>query len=162
MLEDKDIKTFFEVLETYRKRSTCFRVQVSAIVVKDGRILTTGWNGVLSGQMHCDEYFNIRNHSKMDFQYALDNHKEFSHLHEIHAEQNAIGHAAKHGLSVNGADLYTWTSPCLMCAKLIAASGIKRVFFVEEYDREIEGIDFLTGSNIIVGKITKNGECTYV
>jgi len=75
-------------------------------------------------------------------------HHKFSEKNEIHAEQNAIGFASRNGLSTKDSDLYISVSPCIYCAKLIWAAGIKNVYYIEEYDRSIEGIEFLNENNI--------------
>lgn len=142
---EKDKQTFKDILLILKKRSTCVRVQVAAIIVKDGRIISTGWNGTTSGSKHCNEIFNA-------FNFDATEHHNFSLKNEIHGEMNAIAMAAKNGMAVNGCDLYTTDSPCFDCAKLIKAVGIKRVFYVREYDRE-STIQWLNEHNIETVKL---------
>ena len=149
-MKKKSIVLYKKILEAFAEQSTCIRVKVAAIIVRNGRIISTGWNGVPSGQDHCEHVFN--------FHPALEtgNHEEFLKVHykfatknEIHAEQNAISYAARNGIKTSGADIYTSISPCTNCAKLICASGIEKVFYVKEYDRDKEGIYFLKNNNIV-------------
>lgn len=118
--------TFMEMAETVAKRSTCIRVQVGCVIVKDRRVISMGYNGAPSGLIHCNTYFADKSQST---------HREFSSKWEVHAEANAIGWAARYGISTEGTTLYTTISPCLSCAKLIIAAGIKNVIYKYEYDR---------------------------
>jgi dCMP deaminase len=139
-------KFFKKILKDAEEMSTCARVRVASLIVKDGRIVSTGWNGVPSGKIHCSAFFYNRDVIRDMLAYA-DHHK-FSEKNEIHAEQNAIGFASRNGLSTKDSDLYISVSPCIYCAKLIWAAGIKNVYYIEEYDRSIEGIEFLNENNI--------------
>ena len=142
-----DYKKFFKkILKDTEEMSTCARMRVASLIVKDGRIVSTGWNGIPSGKMHCRDFFYNRDVTRDMLGYA-DHHK-FSEKNEIHAEQNAIGFAARNGLSAKDSDLYISVSPCVYCAKLIWAAGIKNVYYVKEYDRSTEGIEFLSENNI--------------
>jgi dCMP deaminase len=104
--------------------SHCQRAKVGAVIVKDGNIVSFGYNGTPSSMDNCCE----------------DGNTTISEV--IHAEMNAILKAAKSGYSVNGATLYLTLSPCKECSKLILQSGIERVLYLEEY-RDISGIEFL-------------------
>ena len=104
--------------------SHCQRAKVGAVIVKDGNIVSFGYNGTPSSMDNCCE----------------DGDATISEV--IHAEMNAILKAAKSGYSVDGATLYLTLSPCKECSKLILQSGIKRVLYLEEY-RDISGIEFL-------------------
>jgi|TARA_Y100000310_G_scaffold301954_1_gene338853 dCMP deaminase len=139
-------KFFKKILKDTEEMSTCARMRVASLIVKDGRIVSTGWNGVPSGKIHCRDFFHNRDVIRDMLGYA-DHHK-FSEKNEIHAEQNAIGFASRNGLSTKDSDLYISVSPCIYCAKLIWAAGIKNVYYIEEYDRSIEGIEFLNENNI--------------
>ena len=139
-------KFFKKILKDTEEMSTCARVHVAALIVKDGRIISTGWNGVTSGKMHCKDFFYNLDVVKNMIGYA--EHHKFSKKNEIHAEQNAIGFASRNGLSAKDSDLYISVSPCVYCAKLIWAAGIKNVYYIEEYDRSTEGIEFLSENNI--------------
>ncbi|MFH1707952.1 MAG: dCMP deaminase family protein [Planctomycetota bacterium] len=110
---------FMKIAEQVATRSTCDRKHVGAVIVKDRSILSTGYNGSIAGMPHCDE---------------AGHDMEAGHcVATIHAEANAIIQAAKHGVAIDGADLYITASPCWNCFKLIANSGIKRVFYGEFY-----------------------------
>ena len=96
------------------RRSTCSRAHVGAVIVRDRRILTTGYNGAPSGLSHCDDVGHL----------LVDGHC----VRTIHAEQNAIVQAGYLGVSVRGSILYVTHQPCLTCAKLIINAGIQRWF----------------------------------
>lgn len=137
-------------MKSFETKSTCARVKVASIIVKNGRIVSTGWNGVLSKHKHCVEVFQGKD---MTEEKVKAEHKVFSEMNEVHAEQNSISSAAKNGISTEGCDLIVSISPCTACAKLIIASGIKNVYYVEKYDRETYGLDLLTNSGIKVEQI---------
>jgi dCMP deaminase len=104
------------------KRSTCDRARVGAIIVKDRRILTTGYNGAPAGLPHCDDVDHL----------MVDGHC----VRTLHAEQNAIIQAALHGVSVQGGTMYVTHQPCLTCAKMIINAGIVRVVHAGDYPDE--------------------------
>ncbi len=110
------------------KRSTCLRRQVGAIIVKDKRILATGYNGAPSGLRHCEEVGCIR--EKED----IPSGQRHELCRGLHAEQNAIIQAAYHGISIKDSTLYCTNSPCVICAKMIINAGIKEVIYEEGYD----------------------------
>ncbi len=109
------------------KRSTCLRRFVGAVVVKDKRILTTGYNGAPSGIRHCLEVGCLREQMKI----ASGERHEL--CRGIHAEQNAIIQAAFHGVSIKGATLFCTTMPCSICAKMIINAGIKKIYYLTGY-----------------------------
>jgi dCMP deaminase len=137
------------ILESVEQSSTCGRLQVGALIVKDGRVISMGWNGVPSGQDHCDDHFSKKGWD-VSTGYLSSEHHKYATRNEIHAEQNAIAYAAKSGISTNGAEIYITYSPCRDCAKLVVAAGIKEVYFTHEYDRDCEGVEFLKRNNITV------------
>ena len=108
-------------------RSTCLRRQVGAVMVKDRQILSTGYNGSPSGLIHCDEIgclrqsLNVRSGERMEICRA------------VHAEQNALIQAAKHGVAIAGADLYSTHQPCVQCTKMLINVGIRRVVYIHPY-----------------------------
>ena len=123
---DKWDKRFMEMAEVVASWSSCFQENrhVGAVIVKEKRILTTGYNGAPSGIESCAEKgeclrrkLNIPSGTKHELCYA------------VHAEQNAIAQAAKLGISVEGATLYCTHQPCVICAKIIINSGIKKVIY---------------------------------
>ena len=143
-----DYKNYFtDILKRTEAMSTCASTQVSCVIVRDGRIISTGWNGVPAGKNNCNEIYEwgaLPTNSK--------DHQEWSPLNELHAEVNAIGYAAQNGVTTKDAVLYTSVSPCIDCAKLIVAAGIKEVWYIDEY-RMTEGIKFLNENNIGCNKL---------
>ena len=119
---------FMGITRMVARRSTCLRRKVGAILVKDKRILATGYNGAPSGLKHCEEVGCLRETSSVPS----------GHRHELcralHAEQNAIVQAACHGIPINGATLYCTNKPCVICAKMIINAGILKVYYEEDYD----------------------------
>ena len=136
-------KYFRQILNETATMSTCARVQVGCVIARDGRIISTGWNGVPAGSQHCDDKYVFGAMPEPD----MASHHEWSTKHELHAETNAIGYAAKNGVSTKGATLYTSVSPCIDCAKLIIAAGIEHVYWVKKYDRSNDGWEFLSRNN---------------
>ena len=148
-MKKKLIVLYKKILAAVAEQSTCIRVKVASIIVKDGRIISTGWNGVPSGKDHCEHMFNFHPALESgDTKTFLNVHHEFATKNEIHAEQNVISYAARNGIKTSGADIFISISPCVNCAKLICAAGISRVFYVKEYDRDRRGLDFLKENNI--------------
>lgn len=110
---------FMQIARQAATRSTCDRRAVGAVVVRDKMILSTGYNGSIRGLPHCH-----------DVGCDMDN----GHcVATIHAEANAILQAARNGVNINGAEIYTTASPCFGCFKLIANAGIGTVYYVDEY-----------------------------
>ena len=105
------------------RRSTCNRAQVGAIIVRDKRILTTGYNGSPTGLPHCTDVGCL----------MVGGHC----VRTLHAEQNAIIQAALHGVSTDGATIYVTHQPCLICAKMIINAGIRRVVYGGDYPDDL-------------------------
>lgn len=135
---------FMGIVDLIKTRSTCMRRQVGALIVKDKRILTTGYNGAPTGCLHCEEVGCLRNELNVPS----------GERHELcrasHAEQNAIVQAAKNGISINNSTLYVTIQPCVICTKLAINAGIKRIVYKGEYPDELSmkllkesGIDLL-------------------
>ena len=127
---DKWDKRFMELTQTVANWSSCFQTnrKIGAVIVKDKRILTTGYNGAPAGIKSCVEKgeclrkkLNIPSGTKHELCFA------------VHAEQNAIIQAAKIGVSINGATLYCTHQPCVICAKMIINAGITRVVYASGY-----------------------------
>ncbi len=123
-------KRFMQLAETVATWSSCFQEnrQIGAVIVKDNRIITTGYNGAPSGVVSCKErgeclrrVLNIPSGTRHEMCYA------------VHAEQNAIAQAAKLGISVEGATLYCTHQPCVICSKMMINSGIKRIVYRHGY-----------------------------
>jgi len=109
-------------------RSTCLRRHVGAVVVKEKRVLTTGYNGAPKGLRHCAEVGCVRE----------QNNIESGTRHElcrgVHAEQNAVIQAAYFGASIKDASIYTTNFPCVMCAKILVNAGIIEVIYKDDYE----------------------------
>ena len=113
---------FIDMMDTVGKRATCDRGRSGCIIVKDRRIISTGYVGSPSGLPHCDEVGHLMK------QVIDDDGTTRQHcMRTIHAEQNAICQAAKHGISLEGSTLYCKMEPCRVCAMLIISCGIKKV-----------------------------------
>lgn len=155
-MQNKD-QFFTRLALQFAAQSTCSRKQVGAILVKDGRIISTGYNGSISGFLHCcniDIFKGVDwNNVPIDSELA-EKHHLFSTKNEVHAEQNVIAFAAKNGVSTEGCSLYCTLAPCYDCSKLIVVSGIKEVFYLSEYDRNTESIDFLKKCGLFCKKIS--------
>lgn len=118
---------FMKIAEVVALRSNCVKRKVAAVVVKDRRIISTGYNGTPRGVKNCNEGGCPRCNSETESGTRLDE------CLCSHAEENSITQAAYHGTTINGATLYTTMSPCLMCAKMIINGGIAEVVYNEEY-----------------------------
>jgi len=150
---------FMSTTELIAKRSTCMRIKTAAILVKDTRIISMGYNGTLSGNKHCSElcknYWNNNNNNHYTFEDFLHSdeffkmHHEIISPYEVHGETNAILYASKNGISTSGTTMYTLYSPCMNCAKSIIASGIEKVFYKQCYEREKHAIDFLKDNKVV-------------
>jgi len=120
-------KYFISITDLVSSRSTCLRRSVGAVIVKNRHILATGYNGAPSGVTHCAVTGCLR--KKMD----VPSGERHELCRGTHAEQNAIVQAAKHGISIDGADIYVNTKPCSICSKMIINAGIKRVCYLGDY-----------------------------
>ena len=136
---------FIEITHLVAKRSTCLRRQVGAVIVKDKNILATGYNGAPSGVSHCLDVGCLR--EKL--------HIPSGERHELcrglHAEQNAIIQAAKHGTSIEGSTLYCTTMPCIICSKMIINAGIRRIVFEDGYPDQLAG-EMIGESGLIIDR----------
>ena len=118
---------FMDITELVAKRSTCTRRAVGAILVKDKRILATGYNGAPSGVRHCSETGCLRE------QLGVPSGERHELCRGVHAEQNAIVQAAHYGVSINGATLFCTNLPCSICAKLLINAGVKKIVYQSGY-----------------------------
>ncbi|MDD9300853.1 MAG: cytidine deaminase [Desulfobacter sp.] len=119
---------FMGITDLVASRSTCLRRKVGAVLVKEKRILCSGYNGAPSSVPHCRETGCLREQLK------VPSGEKHELCRGVHAEQNAIIQAAYHGIAVSGAVLYCTTQPCSICAKMIINAGIKKVYYKEGYD----------------------------
>lgn len=137
MLSDKN---FINIARELSTASKCVSKQVGAVIVKDGRILSTGYNGTPAGHVNCCDHWEGKYTSE---------HHEWSKTYEIHAEMNAIIWAAREGISIEGATIYVTLEPCSECSKNVIASGIKRIVYETPYEH--------THSELISKFIQDNG-----
>lgn len=134
---------FMEICDVVAKRATCDRKHVGAVLVRDNRIIATGYNGSIPGLPHCD-----------DAGHDMD---EGHCVRTVHAEVNVICQAAKLGISTDDTTLYCNTLPCWNCFKVIASSGIRKIVYRDEYRPELKGRvkDAVTELNkYLIGKMT--------
>ena len=110
---------FMGIARVVATRSTCDRKNVGAVIVRDRMILSTGYNGSIRGMPHCDESGHMMENGHC--------------VATIHAETNAILQAAKNGVRIDGAEIYTTASPCWNCFKMIANAGIRTIYYGEFY-----------------------------
>lgn len=139
---------FLQVADLVSKRSTCMRRNVGAVVVKDKRILSTGYNGAPSGLVHCDKIGCIREKMK------IPSGQRHELCRGLHAEQNALLQAALYGISVKGASLYITNQPCSICAKMIINAGINEIVITDGYPDELAK-SFFKEAKINVRKVRK-------
>lgn len=116
-----------QITQLVATRSTCLRRQVGALLVKDRNILATGYNGVPSGIRHCEEVGCLREQLKVP---SGERHEL---CRGLHAEQNAIIQAARHGINIQGAKLYCTDSPCSICSKMLINAGIEQIVYGRGY-----------------------------
>jgi len=160
-MKEKFINAYMDVAETFAELSSARRLHVGAIVVKDDRIISIGYNGMPAGwDNNCEdvEYtYDERDTVNGDWNYNNDS-KQWSKLKTkpevLHAETNAIAKLAKSNESGMGATMFITHAPCLDCAKLIYQSGIGSVLYRDAY-RDTSGVTFLEKSGITVENITK-------
>jgi len=122
---------FFQIARLVATRSTCLRRQVGAVLVKDNRILSTGYNGTPAGITHCLERGCIRT------ELNIPSGERHELCRGLHAEQNAIIQAAYHGVSINGADIYCTNQPCIICSKMLINAGIRKIYISDSYPDEL-------------------------
>jgi len=168
-------EVFMNTAILFSKRSTCIRKKVGAVLAKDGRIIGTGYNGVPKGVQHCEDFFRaywakkfsnetLRDTSRVNkgiddwfhdwlkTKEFLDLHKAFSEKNELHAETNVIAYTSRNGISTARSEMYITLSPCTACAKLMIVAGVQAVYYLEEYDRSTDGIEFLKMNGVKCAK----------
>ena len=148
MLSDQN---FLNIAKEISSASKCVSKQVGAVIVKDGRILSTGYNGTPPGFTNCSDHW--------DGEYTKEHH-EWSKTYEIHAEMNAIIWAAREGISINGATIYVTLEPCSDCSKNIIASGIKRIVYDKSYEHTNSDVvtKFITDNNVKIEKLDSSNK----
>ncbi len=134
---------FMKMAHLVSERSTCLRRKVGAVIVKDKRVLTTGYNGAPRGLAHCSETGCLRE----DMEVPSGERHEL--CRGVHAEQNAIIQAALFGVSLKNATMFITNYPCSVCAKIILNAGISEVVYESEYEDELATRLFSEGNIII-------------
>jgi len=137
---------FLEVAGLVAKRATCLRRRVGAVLVKDKRILATGYNGAPRGLTHCLDIGCLREKLK------VPSGQRHELCRALHAEQNALIQASLYGISVKDSTLYSTNQPCIICAKMLINAGIKEIVIREGYPDKM-AMDFLRQAKIKVRKI---------
>ncbi len=145
---------FMSIAHLAAKRSTCIRRQVGAIIVKEDRVVSTGYNGAPRGLVHCGEVGCLREQLK------IPSGERQELCRAAHAEQNAIIQAAVFGISVCGAKMYITTFPCSLCAKMIVNAGISEVVYEERYADTLAE-DILRAGGVVVRRLCTSDE-TYI
>ena len=139
---------FLGVAELISRRSTCLRRKVGAIIVKERRILSTGYNGAPAGLPHCDQVGCLRRKRRIP---AGERHEL---CRGLHAEQNAIIQAALYGVSIKNATIYATHHPCSVCAKMIINAGLNRIVIAKGYPDKMAS-QMLKQAGISVEKMKK-------
>jgi dCMP deaminase len=137
-MHDVFMKTAFLIAE----KSSCVSHHVGAVIVKDKRIITIGYNGTPPGLPNCSEHFDSKNFDR-------EEHHLWSRDNEIHAEMNCIAFSAKNDVNINGADIYVTISPCNDCLKNLSMTGIKNVYYLYLYDKVQFNLELLKIINVM-------------
>ena len=137
---------FINIAKEIASASKCVSKQVGAVIVREGRILSTGYNGTPAGYINCVEHW--------DGEYTKEHH-EWSKTYEIHAEMNAIIWAARKGISIEGATIYVTLEPCSECSKNIIASGITRIVYEKPYEYNHSEVisKFIKDNGVVIEKL---------
>lgn len=168
-MHSKFNRFYIDVLNSLKSYSTCSRLQVAAILVKDSRILSSGYNGVAKGCKECNKIFTKNDDGSYSYiERSLESprqkithlsysqyreiHHAFADKYEVHAEMNCLAYALRNNTDISGAQLILTTSPCLNCCKLILTSGIREVYYMEAYD-DASGITYLTQNGVKCEKL---------
>ena len=137
-----------DITRLVARRSTCLRRQVGAVMVKDKHILATGYNGTPTGITHCAETGCLRE------QLNVPSGERHELCRGLHAEQNAIIQAARHGINLSESILYCTNSPCIICTKMLINAGIRRVVYLEGYPDQLS-MDMLQEAGIEVNSFNE-------
>jgi len=138
---------FMNIAEVVASRSNCSRRNIGAIIVKDRRIICTGYNGTPRGVKNCNEGGCPRCSSD------VPSGENLGECICCHAEENAIVQAAYHGVSVKDSSIYTTYSPCLLCSKMIINAGIKEVIYLNRYKFDVKTKELLTEAKVMIRPI---------
>lgn len=151
-MESKWDKRFMDIAESVSTWSSCLRHNVGCVIVKDRRILTTGYNGAPTGVESC-----VFRNSCIRIKNNIPSGTQIEKCYGVHAEQNAIIQASRLGLSVMGGTLYCTHKPCSTCAKIIINSGITEVVYKEEYPDSFTD-ELFRKSNTKIRRIDEDGD----
>jgi len=141
---------FLEMAHMIARRSTCLRRHVGALLVREKRILATGYNGAPAGLPHCAEVGCLRD--KLE----IPSGERQELCRGLHAEQNAIIQGALHGVSVQGADLYCTTQPCVSCAKMLINAGVGRIVYEGDYADDLS-LELLEQAGVELVRMSVSG-----
>lgn len=122
---------FMTLADEVASRTTCLRRAVGAIIVKERRILATGYNGVPTGLRHCDVTGCLRE------QLGVPSGQRHEICRGLHAEQNALLQAARYGIDIEGSSIYITTQPCVVCSKMLINAGISEIIYRNPYPDEL-------------------------
>ena len=139
---------FMKIAHLVSERSTCLRRKVGAVLVKDKRILATGYNGAPRGITHCEVSGCLRE------KLGVPSGERHELCRGLHAEQNVLLQAALHGVSTKGASLYITVTPCLICAKMLINAGVTEIVFEGDYPDKMAK-DFLKEAGVKLRRIIK-------
>ena len=140
-----------DITHLVAKRSTCLRRQVGAVLVKDKKILATGYNGAPSRLEHCLDIGCLREKQ------SIPSGERHELCRGLHAEQNAIIQAAYHGVEIRGATLYCTNHPCVICSKMVMNAGIDRIIYEDGYGDDLAAM-MLVESGIEVERFDRRGQ----
>lgn len=132
---------FMTLADEVATRTTCLRRAVGAIIVKEKRILATGYNGVPTGLRHCSVTGCLRE------KLGVPSGQRHEICRGLHAEQNALLQAARYGIDIEGSSIYITTQPCVVCAKMLINAGISEIIYRNPYPDEL-AMELLNESNI--------------
>jgi dCMP deaminase len=141
---------FMEITKLVSSRSTCIRRQVGAVFVKDKNILATGYNGAPSRVAHCSDVGCLRE------QMEIPSGERHEICRGLHAEQNGIIQAARHGINLSGSTVYITDSPCLICAKMLINVGVTRIMCSEGYPDKLSE-DMLAEAGLVLEFYVEKG-----
>lgn len=149
---------YMELAENLARRSHCVKAQVGAVLTKDTRIVSLGYNGPPAGTHNCDEVWPVE---------GCPRDSKGSCSLALHAEQNAILYASKNNVSIEGATLYVTLSPCIACARVIFTTGIRKVYYLNSYAdfkglKSDEGVDFLLKFGVEVIRYKKKEDSSLI
>jgi len=139
---------FLRITDLVASRSTCLRRKVGALLVREKRILATGYNGAPQGLAHCLEIGCLREKE------SVPSGQRHELCRGIHAEQNVIIQAARHGVNIINSTLYCTTHPCIICTKMLINSGVAAIYYMEGYPDQLSA-DMLVEAGIPTHKVEK-------